>query len=130
MEDKKKSPGRPTNYKPEYCEALIAHMKSGLSFECFGAAIGVSRDNVYEWAKVHPEFSESKELAKAASLLFWEREGVKGLWNEKDGPQLNNSVWIFNMKNRHGWKDKTEHAIETTRPIVLAYNPAGKLEPL
>ena len=34
--DKERNPvGRPTKYKPEYCEMLIEHMSEGLSFESF-----------------------------------------------------------------------------------------------
>lgn len=108
MTTQKRKVGRPTNYKPEYCEALIEHMKKGYSFESFGATMGISRDNVYEWAKKHPEFSEAKKLALDQSLLYWERQGKKGLWSHARGKQFNATVWIFNMKNRHNWRDNKE----------------------
>ncbi len=101
--------GRPTIYKPEYCQLLIDHMKSGLSFECFGAAAGVSRDAVYRWANDIPEFAEAKRQAKDEGRLFWERKGVEGLIGNRENV-FNSTVWIFNMKNRfpQEWRDNKE----------------------
>ena len=116
--------GRPTIYKEEYCEMLIAHMASGMSFETFGSSIGVSRDRVYEWANKHPNFAEAKKIALIESQYFWEKQGVNGLWHGgKDGQNFNSSVWIFNMKNRFKWNDRVETTIAQTAPFMLAYNP-------
>lgn len=109
-----RGPGHPTHYDPIYCEMLIKHMEDGLSFEAFAGVIGVCEKTLYNWAKAHPEFLQSKKLGKAKSLKFWEEQGVKGLYNEtiKDGDgmtitrSINATVWIFNMKNRFGWRDK------------------------
>lgn len=103
--------GRPTKYRPEYCEALIKHMASGLSFECFGATINVARDRVYAWAKEHPEFAEAKQAALQQGLLWWEKQGNMGLWQDREGPTINTGMWIFNMKNRHRWQER--HEVET-----------------
>jgi hypothetical protein len=99
--------GRPTLYKPEYCEKLIEHMASGLSYECFGATIRVARSTVYEWEKF-PEFSDAKKIAFDQSMLYWERCGNEGMYmGGKDNP-FNSTIWIFNMKNRFNWRDKKE----------------------
>ncbi len=110
--------GRPTIYKPEFCEKLIEHMKSGLSFESFGATIGVSRDRVYKWAQEHEAFAEAKARALDESLLFWEKQGNLGLWGDKEGPQFNNVVWVFSMKNRHGWRDSKDVSVQKEVKIV------------
>lgn len=107
-EPPKRPMGRPTKYKPEYCDALIEHMANGYSFESFGATIGVARDAVFEWAKVHEEFSDAKSRALDKNLLWFEDQARKGMWTDKDGPQLNNTVWVFSMKNRHGWRDNKD----------------------
>ncbi len=108
--------GRPTDYKPEYCEMLIEHGESGLSFEAFAGVIGTTFKTLYTWADKHPEFLQAKKEFEAKSRVFWEKEGIEGLWStstrNKDGSttskSLNASVWIFNMKNRHKWRDKIE----------------------
>lgn len=109
--------GRPSKYNPEFCQQLIDHMAQGLSFESFAAVIGVNQDTLYEWTKVHDEFSEAKKTAYNANLLFWEKQGIDGLYSivetDEEGKivrskSINSTVWIFNMKNRHKWRDKQE----------------------
>lgn len=99
--------GRPTKYEERFCEMLIDHMKQGLSFEAFGGAIGVSKDTLYRWLKRHVEFSDAKKIATQYSQLFWEQQALNGLFDQKD-KKLNSTVWIFNMKNRFGWRDRIE----------------------
>jgi len=106
---------RPTLYKPEYCEQLIEHMARGLSFEAFAGRIGVSRRVLFDWEKSHEEFLHAKEVGLEKARLFWERVGIKYVVSKSDSDgeaktsssrSLNASVWIFNMKNRFGWRDK------------------------
>lgn len=108
--------GRPTTYLPEYCAMLVEHQAKGLSFESFAAVIRVSRDTLYEWAKVHEEFSDAKKEAQSQCLLFWETAGVGGMWSTA-GPgntNLNTAVWIFNMKCRFRdqWSDEQKLSFE------------------
>jgi hypothetical protein len=105
--------GRPSLYRPEYCEMLVKHMASGLSFDTFAAVIDVNLDTLYEWAKVHPAFSEAKKTAFLKNLHFWEMQGMKGMWEDADGPKINPTIWIFNMKNRHRWRDKHDIEVKT-----------------
>jgi len=98
--------GRPTKYKPEMCQQLIDAMEEGLSKEAASAAIGISKDTLYRWAESKPEFSDAIKQGEQLSRLFWERIGLKGLKGEIPG--FNATTWIFNMKNRHGWRDKQD----------------------
>lgn len=97
--------GRPTDYKPEYCELLIAHMAEGLSFESFAGKVGASKQTIYDWMQKNPEFLDSRRKGDALSLLWWEKEGKDGMWS---GKQFNAAIWMINMKNRHGWRDRLE----------------------
>lgn len=111
--------GRPSKYKPEYCQMLVDHMASGLSFESFAAVIDVNRDTLWEWLKVHEDFSDSQKVASDKCRLFWEKLGINEIMNVSEyqggSKSLNSTVWIFNMKNRFGWRDKQE--IEQTTTI-------------
>ncbi|MEE8234088.1 MAG: hypothetical protein V3R41_05360, partial [Gammaproteobacteria bacterium] len=109
--------------KEEYCQMLIEHMSKGLSFESFAAITDTCRDTIYEWVKVHKEFSDAKRGAFAKSQLFWEEIGIEGLFNGKNKKSLNSAVWIFNMKNRFNWTDKQELDLgeETQKMFQLAY---------
>jgi transposase len=61
-ESKGKHPGgRPTSYKPEYCEMLVEHMAQGLSFESFAAVTDTWKAALYDWVKTYPEFSNAKQ---------------------------------------------------------------------
>jgi len=114
--------GRPTTYEDRFCDLLIDHMTKGYSFESFAAITDTCKDTLYEWVKVHIEFSDAKKRATDKSRLFWEKVGIENIVNietmEKDESgnfnavktSLNSAAWIFNMKNRFkdDWKDKHE----------------------
>jgi predicted DNA-binding protein YlxM (UPF0122 family) len=124
--------GRPSLYSDIYCDLLIEHMEKGLSFESFAGAIGVSKQTIYDWTKAHPEFLDAKEVGLEKSRIFWEKLGIKHILNESESipnigsnsKSLNASVWIFNMKNRFGWRDKQPeeadhvHVNNTTNQIT------------
>jgi hypothetical protein len=112
MKEVKKTSNRGTRtlYKPEYCQELIDFMSKGYSFEAFAAHVGVSCNCTYQWVKANPEFAEAKERAFEHSRLFWERCGIEGMFMEKG---FNATVWIFNMKNRFGWRDAHKVELET-----------------
>lgn len=95
--------GRPSDYRPEYCEMLKEHMAQGLSFETFGATIGSHRSSLYRWLDQHPAFRDAKREAFELNLLFWEKAQLDSLF---DSAGFNTTAWIFNMKNRFGWRDR------------------------
>lgn len=124
--------GRPTKYKAEYCQMLIDHMESGLSFESFAAEVDVCEDTIYTWAKEFPEFSEAKKKAFSKNRSFWEKLSVKYIVNQSEfhedkinktksssSTSLNSSVFIFNMKNRFPkeWRDRQEVESNTTHNV-------------
>ncbi len=99
--------GRPTKYKPEYCEMLIDHMSKGFSFESFGAIINVDRTTLYHWENLFKEFSHAKGIARNKQLLFDETllmELAKGNY----GKSASAPAQIYKMKCTHqGWIEKT-----------------------
>lgn len=107
-------PGQPTKYDPKYCQMVVEHVSQGYSFPSFAAIIGVAVDTLYAWEHRFPEFSEAKKKSLAKNLLWWEKAGHAGMYATKEAP-FNATVWIFSMKNRHGWVDRQE--IDTTHTI-------------
>lgn len=99
-----KTVGRPSKYRPEFCEGIVAHMSQGLSFETYGAIIGVNQDTLHEWCKVHPEFSEAKKAGSLKSQLRYEQMGMAIMAGKIPGANV--TAWIFNMKNRFHWRDQ------------------------
>jgi hypothetical protein len=110
--------GRPSKYKKEYCELLVAHMSKGFSFESFAATINVNRDSLYEWSKVHSEFSDAKKCGVDKSLYFWEQIGLNGVVGNIEN--FNASAFIFNMKNKHFWTDKKEVEMNSSQAITIS----------
>lgn len=96
--------GMPSKYKPEFCDLLIKHMADGLSFESFAAVVKVNRTTLWDWVKAHEDFREAKAEGLDENLLFYEKIGRAGMMGKLPG--FNITAWIFNMKNRHGWRDK------------------------
>lgn len=112
--------GRPSLYKPEYCDLLIKHMESGLSFDTFAAVVGTCKDTCYEWVKVHSEFSDAKKRGTALRNLLVEKALVKATLTPSF--KVNTPLLIFWVKNTLGWKEQTELSGNESAPIKLKYN--------
>lgn len=100
--------GRPTDYKPEYCDKVIELGRSGASKAEMAHAIGISRNTLDNWADANPEFLRAVKESQSFSQGWWESEGRKATFGGTPG--FNATSFIFNMKNRFAadWKDKQE----------------------
>ena len=98
--------GRPSDYKPEYCSAVIEHMKEGASLTSFAASINCARSTINVWMEANPEFSEAVKAGKAQCAAWWESIGRK---NAVEGGG-NATLVIFGLKNMAGddWREKQE----------------------
>lgn len=121
--------GRPSKYKPEYCHLLIEHMAKGFSFESFAGLVEVQISTIYNWLELEKDFSEAKNLAFDKSRLFWERIGIEYLVNKYQGDNLNTTLWIFNMKNRFGWRDVKEEFESEQKPLASVYKLHDRSKP-
>jgi len=65
--------GRPTKYKPEFCEAVVEHMEEGASLTSFAASIDAGRSTLNAWMEEYPEFQEAVTRGKAKCAAWWER---------------------------------------------------------
>ena len=99
-------------------------MSQGLSYEAFAGVVGTHIDTLYHWEKIHPEFSEAKKHGVSRSRIWWERAGQSGMLGEVKG--FNAAVWIFNMKNRFGWRDA--QSVEHSGSLTLEQLVAGSFE--
>jgi hypothetical protein len=101
---------RPTLYLQEYCETAIALGKDGKSIARLAAELDVSRECIYEWARVHPEFSDALTRMRNLSQAWWEDAGQNAMFT----PGFNASVWAKSISCRFpdDWRDstKTEHS--------------------
>lgn len=88
---------------------------------CIHIGAGYSATSFYEpvcddtidamLVKYKDEFDMSKlRQAKNKGRLVWERIGLKGTIGEIKN--FNAHSWKFNMQNRLGWKDRSEHGLD------------------
>lgn len=103
--------GRPTDYKPEYCDMIIDHMSTGKSLTSFAASIDTHRAVVYDWAKANKPFHDAMKKAQAKCQAYWESQGQAGVWNKDGEAKINPAIWIFTMKSRFGMSDQPKQEI-------------------
>ena len=88
--------GRPTEYRPEYCELVIAEMAKGYSIGAFAGGINVTRKTVSNWMETYPEFFQAVSRGKAVRLRQWETAAMQGAYTQQGG---NATLIIFGLKN-------------------------------
>jgi helix-turn-helix resolvase-like protein len=107
----KRGRGRPSSYSPEFCERVIEMGEMGKSKAQIARELGVCRQVLYSWVKVHPEFAEAMEESQWRALAWWEDVGQAGL---SMGSKFNAALYAFHMKNRfrgeYGDKTEVEHS--------------------
>lgn len=139
--------GRPTDYDPSYCEALIEHMEGGLSFESFAGVVHCSTSTLQRWLEANPDFRSAKHLGVQRCRLWWERLGIQGVQGfgpecvkkrkvvngvetevEYAAAQFNVGAWIFNMKNRFPdeWRERPDMPAQDDLLAALAASPEAQ----
>lgn len=106
----KKGRGRPSDFKPEYCDAVIALGREGKSKAQLAAALDVSRQTIENWADRHPEFMDALTRARDLALAWWEEQGQAGIWSK----EFNAPAFIKQMQARFrdDYGDKVDHTVK------------------
>jgi len=109
--------GRPSKYDPAFCDVAREFLPQGYSLVGLAGEIGVSERTIYEWAEVHPEFSQAIKDGQAGAARWWE-DRLRDIVQGGDG---NATAAIFGLKNRSRtqWADinRTEHTGSEGGPI-------------
>lgn len=114
----KRGRGQPTKYRPEYCQRLIDYVReTNEPFYCFAAELGISEETLYEWARKHKEFSESKKIALAIAKRNMTRIGIHAMVGKVKGFQMGAFAMI--MKNCYGWADNPEAQEEDIDDVIF-----------
>jgi len=112
--------GRPTKYYPELCDELPHMFKDGESLaEVCAYRLGVTQKTFLEWVHKYPEFAEAYDAARTISEAWWTKCGRAMTLGKLPGAIP--ASWIFNMKNRFGWRDKIDHTVRdgTNAPRLI-----------
>lgn len=97
--------GRPTKYKPEYCQEAIDFMRQGKSIVQLSAFIDIPVRTIYQWEEDHAEFSHALKRARELSQSAWESKLEDMIFM---GKEVNAPLAKLLMANRFGWSDKKE----------------------
>lgn len=153
MTENKRPVGRPTKYRPEYCELAYNYCLLGATDSRLADFFDVEESTINNWKHEFPEFMESikkgKEVADAevAQSLFkkatgYEHEAVK-IFNDQGAPMIvpyveryapDTTAAIFWLKNRQPalWRDKQEidhqssdRSMSPSRIEIVAPSVAG-----
>jgi hypothetical protein len=89
--------------RAELLAAVCKHLEEGLSKECFAEC---DWDTVERYMKEFPiEFpAKTIKAAHMRGMQFWEKVGKKQALTGEGSA----AAWIFNMKNRYNWRDKSD----------------------
>lgn len=98
--------GRPTDYRPEFCDQVVEWGRMGYSKAQIARELDVSRQTVDTWCSVHPEFLDSITHARDLALAWFESKGQEGL--EKSG--FNASLWakMVSCRFREDYTERKE----------------------
>jgi len=117
--------GHPTDYKEEFPAMLMEHLQSGLMYQSFAGEVGVCVDTLYEWEKVHPEFSDAKKRGLAMGLGHWDRIIADAIVAGKGSIDPTLTIWRFcnQYRNTVGWtrSDPVEPVKEQREPMKFNY---------
>jgi hypothetical protein len=96
-----------------YCD----HIAAGYSDKAFHTpCVARTIDNIL---KQYPQEFDLDLLvqARAKGCHFWEQMGMAGAMGKLKN--FNAGSWVFNMKNRHGWKDRQEIGLDKNTRAVF-----------
>lgn len=110
---KEKRPvGRPSLYRPEYCETVIELGKQGKSITQMAAKLDVEKVTIYDWKERHPEFATALSRALTYSQDWWEDKAQTGIIDRN----FNAALWkhCVTSRFREDYAEKREEAPQIT----------------
>ena len=103
--------GRPTNYKPEYCDKIIEIMAQGYSLEAASAKLDIPHRCIYDWQAKHLDFSQAIHEGRIKALAWWEEKAM----NTASGSPGNSQIISLGLRNRSrsasGWIDSQKQEL-------------------
>ena len=116
--------GQPTKYTPQVIETINQYLKDAVpqnmkipTVEGIALKLGISRDTLYEWAKVHEEFSDTLGKLKMMQKEALIETGIFG------GKEINATIIGLLLKVNHDMVETTKTDITSGgKPIPILGN--------
>jgi hypothetical protein len=99
--DPKHPGGRPSEYKPEYCDIVRERMAEGLSLTACAHFMGVSREAIYSWMTAHREFADAVSRARPSRQAWLELK----LLHSRRGGEVAAAVFALKNAAPEDWRD-------------------------
>lgn len=132
--------GRPSDYKPEFCQTGNALAQQGATDREIAEALDVSERTLYRWKHEHPEFRQALQLGKDAAdervelslyrravgysfdaikIMQYEGSPVVEPYVEHVPPDVNAiKLWLTNRKPEH-WREKIDTHISGELNVTI-----------
>ena len=101
MAHEKHAGGRPSEYRPEYCDMVIEFMAQGYSLTAFAGSIRKSKDQIYRWIVAHSEFSNAVTRARSARVAALEAK----LLRSRKGAETSAAIFALRNADPTEWRD-------------------------
>lgn len=111
--------GRPSMYRPEFCERVIELGREGKSKAQMAAEFDVSRQTLDAWVKEHPEFLVAITRARDLALAWWEEKAQSHIVEVQFGPKLNNHLWSRSVAARFPDDYRESSKVELTGSLAV-----------
>lgn len=92
----------------DWARKLIELYSEGYSDAEVASEMKITIREYHKQITESPVFAKLVEFGRTLSLAWWEGQARKNLQNK----QFNTPLWVFNMKNKFGWAEKTESKTE------------------
>jgi hypothetical protein len=105
--------GRPTLYRPEYCQSVIDLMGKGYDLTAFAGYIGVDRNAIYEWMVRHNDFGDAVRIARNKRSFALQEK----LLTTKQGVGVTAAIFALKNAEPEDWQDRYNTQTEVTLRI-------------
>lgn len=98
-----------------WAEVIQEEYSSGASDAEVAAVLRLTEASFEKNYREIPLFKQLVDLGRQLSKAWWYKQGRTNLSNK----MFNTALWNFNMKNRHGWAEKSETLVEDKKEESL-----------
>lgn len=96
--------GRPTKYRASFCTRALELGAKGYSLAMIAFDLGIDPATLRRWTDKYADFCVAIAQARAASLAWWEAQGLAGIWSR----DFNAQAYRLQVLNRFpdDWRDR------------------------
>jgi hypothetical protein len=89
--------GRPTKYKPEYCDLAEVILANDEPMCAVAAALGVHRGTLRDWKKKYSEFSTAVSRGRTQGKALFMKKVDAAAWDADTYKVNNRLIWLLAM---------------------------------